>query len=612
MRSDLLSYYERELIYLRQMGAEFAGKYPKIASRLLLESNRCEDPHVERLLQGVALLAARLHLKLDDEFPEITQALLNIVFPHYTRPVPSMTIAELKVDPAKVRLSTCVKVPRETNLYTKSVGGVACRFRTCYDTDLWPIQVLDAQWRTPDRLDPPVRAPEAVAAVRVEIGCWPEVKFKDLGMDSVRLYLDGDGGMIHALYELLCNNCVEILLRNPKPGFRQSPISIPASNLRPVGFEENETLLPYSRRSFIGYRLLQEYFVFPEKFFFIDVNGLDILRGSTFEDRFEIIFLLSPYERQDRNEVLELGVSAKTFRLGCTPIINLFSHTAEPIRLDHTRHEYPVIPDVRRQNSLEVYSIDQVIGTNTDSPDAVSFDPVFSFSHNPGGKNAAFFHSARQEMLGASDGQTEVILTLVDLSGRVLELDGNTLTVRCTCSNAGLASKLPFGSEDGDFILDGTSTVHKVTAIRKPTPVLRYPLGRGILWRLISHLSLNYLSLVEDGREALQEILRLYHLSTASYADQQIDGITRIQSSRHFARIVSENGISHVRGVRVNMELDENKFVGAGVYLFASVLEHFLAQYVGLNSFSQLVATTRQRKDVLREWSPRSGNRILL
>jgi type VI secretion system protein ImpG len=612
VRNELLQYYERELSFLRQMGAEFADRYPKIASRLMLESNRCEDPHIERLLQGVALLAARLHVKLDDEFPEITQALLNIVFPHYTRPVPSMTIAELKIDPAKVRVSGRVAVPRESALYSKTVGGFACRFRTCYDTDLWPVRVVDAQWRTPDRLDPPLRAPEAVAAVRVELACWPEVKFRSLGLESLRFYLDGDSGLMHALYELLCNNCTEILLRNPKPGFRQSPVSIPPENLRPVGFADDEALLPYSRRSFTGYRLLQEYFAFPEKFFFVDVNGLDILQGSTFEDRLELIFLLSPYERQDRNELLELGVSGKTFRLGCTPIINLFSHTAEPIRLDHTRHEYPVIPDVRRPNSIEVYSIDQVTGTNTDNPETINYDPVFSFRHSPGKSNSAFFQASRQEMLGGSDGLTEMVLTLVDLSGQTLALEGNTLTVRCTCSNANLAARLPFGNEDGDFILDGSSTVHRVTAIRKPTPVLRYPLGRGTLWRLISHLSLNYLSLVEEGREALQEILRLYQLTPGSYVDQQIDGLTRIESGRHFARLVSENGISHVRGVRVRMELDEDKFVGAGVYLFASVLEHFLAQYVGLNSFSQLVLSTRQRKEVLREWSPRAGNRILL
>ncbi len=612
MRGELLSYYERELNFLRKMGADFGHKYPKIASRLLLEANRCEDPHVERLLEGVALLAARIHLKLDDEFPEITQALLNIVFPHYTRPVPSMSIAELIIDPAKVRLSTCISVPRNSDLHTKAISGLPCRFRTCYDVDIWPLRVTDAQWRTPDRLDPPLRAPESAAAVRIEVACHPGVKFKELGLRSLRFYLDGEGGLIHTLYELLCNNCTEVLLRDPQPRFRQRPVPLPPGSVTPAGFADSETVLPYSRRSFHGYQLLQEYFVFPEKFFFIDVNNLDSLGLGTFEDRAELIFLLSPYERAERNELLELGVSGKTFKLGCTPIVNLFPQTAEPIRLENTRHEYPVVPDVRRPNLMEVYEVESVLCMHQGSSERIPFDPIFSFRHSPRQKSSAFYHATRREMPGRPDGQTEMLLTVVDLSGEILRLDGDTLTVRCLCTNANLPSKLTFGNEEGDFLLESSSAVSRIIARRKPTPIVRYPVTGGAMWRLISHLSLNYLSLVEDGREALQEILRLYQLSSASYGDQQIDGITGLESRRHFARLVSENGISHVRGVRVEMELDEERFVGAGAYLFSSVIEHFLAQYVGLNSFSQLVVKTRQRKEFLREWSPRAGNRILL
>jgi type VI secretion system protein ImpG len=612
MRSELLSYYERELTYLRKMGADFAGKYPKIAGRLQLESNACDDPHVERLLEGVALLNARVHMKLDDEFPEITQSLLNIVFPHYTRPIPSMTVAEFSVDPQKLKMTSGVFIPRGAVLHSKPIGGAPCRFRNNYDVELWPLRVSGAQWRTPDRLDPPVRAPEAAAAVRIEITCWPDVHFATLGLKKLRFFLNGEGGIIHTLYELLANNCQQILLRDPRPKFRQRMIELPPGSLRPVGFAENESALPYPRRSFAGYRVLQEYFAFPEKFFFFDLHGLDILGAAGFEDRAEIILLLSPYERADRNELLEIGVSEKTFRLGCSPIVNLFPHTCEPIPVDHTKHEYPVIPDVRRPAGMEIFSVDQVAcstrGTNRVTP----IEPLFSLRHSIHGESQIFYHLSRRDVQGAADGRTEVFLSLVDLRGNPQEVDADTLVVRCTSTNASLPSRLPFGDETGDFNIDGFSTVHRIVALRKPSPTLHYPIGRGAMWRLVSHLSLNYLSLVEEGRIALQDILRLYQVPSGSYMDQQIEGITNLRSARQFARLVSENGITHVRGVKVEMQLDEDKFVGGGVYLFASIIEHFLAQYVAMNSFSQLKATTRQRKGALREWSPRAGNRFLL
>lgn len=611
MRSELLSYYERELSYFRKLGAEFADKYPKVAGRLQLEANACEDPYVERLLEGVSLLAARVHLRLDDDLPEITQALLNIVFPHYTRPLPSMSIAEFRVDPQRVKMTSKTVVPRGSTLYSKPVGGIPCRFRNTFDVEIWPLRVTGAQWRTPDRLDPPVRAPESAAAVRIELTCDPGVTFSTLGLDHLRFYLNGESGTIHALYELLANNCTEILVRDPRPKFRQRMLALPPGSLRAAGFSEDEAMLPYPRRSFAGYRLLQEYFALPEKFFFFDLDGLDILGAAGLEDRAEIIFLLSPYERADRNELLELGVSAKVFRLGCSPIVNLFPHTAEPIQLDHLRPEYPVIPDLRRPNALEIFSVDEVVRSNRKVNTSTVVNPLFSVRHGNGADNNVFYHLSRRTVAGSTDGRSEVYVSIVDLNGNPAETDTETLTVRCTCTNASLPSRLPFGDENGDFDLDAVATVHRVTALRKPTAPFRYATGRGTMWRLISHLSLNYLSLVEEGRDSLQEILRLYH-GSSPHIDRQIDGIAELRSDRHFARLVSDNGISHVRGVKVEMKLDEEKFVGGGVYLFASVIEHFLAQYVGMNSFSQLHVYTTQRKEALREWHPRAGNRILL
>ncbi|MGA2269584.1 MAG: type VI secretion system baseplate subunit TssF [Bryobacteraceae bacterium] len=613
MRDELLLYYERELTFLRQMGAQFADKYPKIASRLSLEPDKCEDPHVERLLEAFAFLAARVHLKIDDEFPEITEALLSIIYPHYIRPVPSMTIADFRVNPEQGQIGAGLKIPRGSVLSSRPVAGVPCKFRTCYDTYLWPLSIVAAEWKTPDRLQPAIKAPEAAAALRIELKCWHDITFEKLRPNPLRFFLNGESGLIHTLYELLCSRCTQIVARDPAPGSRVRPVQLRGEALRPVGFAEDEGMLPYPRRSFPGYRLLHEYFTFPDKFFFLDLTGLEAALASGFKDRVELIFLIAPFELADRRQALELGVTEKTFQTACAPAVNLFEQTAEPILLTERRFDYPIVPDIRRPNATEIFSVDEVVSVRPDTQEPVRFEPFYSYRHGLSGSRGQVFWMASRRPSGRRDDEgTEMFLSLVDLEQRPVAPDVDSLTVRLTCTNRDLPSRLPFGMESGDFELESGAPVHSILALEKPTPALRPPTGKASLWRLISHLSLNYLSLVSEGREALQEILKLYNFTNSSYSLKQIEGITELKSRPQFARIVSENGITFARGTRVDLELDEENFVGGGAYLFASVIEHFLGLYVTLASFSQLSASTRQRKEVLKLWPPRAGARILL
>ncbi len=611
MRDELLEYYESELSWLRQMGAEFAEKYPKVASRLVLGANTCDDPHVERLLEGFAFLAARVHLKLDDDFPEITESLLNVLYPHYLRPVPSMTVVEFAVDPAQGKLTDSLTIPRNSLLLSRPVDGVPCKFRTCYETKVSPVRVTQAKWRAPELLKPALKAPDAAAACSLELSCFPDVTFKALKLKSLRLYLNGEGALIHTLYELLLNNTLRIVVRNPDD-VKGRLIELPANSLRAVGFEKDEAILPFPRRSFTGYRLLQEYFAFPEKFFFLDLSGLEVLTSDIFTTKAEIVFLIAPFERSDRQQSLEINVSDKTFKLACSPVINLFEQGAEPVLLQQTRFEYPVVPDTRRRNALEIFSIDDVLTTSPDRREVTRYEPFYGSHHGRRAKVQTFWHASRRQSTRANDEGTEMFLSLVDSSGRSARVASDTLTVRCTCTNRDLPSRLPLGNESGDFELESGSAVKRIISLRKPTSSLRPPLRRGLQWRLISHLSLNYLSLVEEGRGALQDILRLYNFNDETSLERQISGIAAVKSQRHFARVVSEHGISFARGIRVEMEFDEELFVGSGIYLFASILEQFLGLYASLNSFSQLVLRTRQRKEVVREWRPRAGQKILL
>jgi len=262
-----------------------------------------------------------------------------------------------------------------------------------------------------------------------------------------------------------------------------------------------------------------------------------------------------------------------------------------------------------------VFQVNEVVSTAPGEEEVIKFEPFYSFRHGASrSKVQAFWHARRGPSGFRDDEGTEVTLSLVDLSCRPVRPDLDTLTVRTICSNRDLPSRLPFGNDTGDFEIDGASAVKSTVALIKPTDTLRSPNGKDSLWRLTSHLSLNYLSLVSEGREALQEILRLYNFTGSTYSERQISGIWSLESKRHFARVAEEGmaGVSFARGTLVDIEFDEDQFVGGGVYLFAAVLEYFLGLYVSINSFSQLRVRTRQRKEVLRQWLPRAGRKILM
>ncbi len=605
MRDEFVRYYNDELGYLRSMGQEFAREHPGIARGLLLLESDARDPHVERILDAFAFLSARIRLKIDDEFPEIIEALLTVLYPHYVRPLPSMAIAQMHIDPERGKLTSGYKVARGTPLFSAPVKGQECKFQTCYDTTLWPLEVKEAGYRGPGGLD--LKGTDAYGVFRLVIECAPEVALDKLELDSLRFFLQNNQPEVaHTVYELLLNNCTQILVRDPDRHRHPAHVLSPSS-LRPAGFGEDEGLLPYPRRSFLAYRLLQEYFAFPDKYMFVDLSGLRPVWASGYKRRAEILFLISQYEREERRESLEVRLDKDTFRLGCTPIINLFAKDCEPIALDQRKYEYPIVADLRRRATTGIYSVEQVSGINRAANTSVVYEPFYAYRHASIRDNSQQFWVVNRRQAEAQDDSPNLTLSIVDLSRRPIDPTEDSITVRALCTNRDLPSLLP----PGDFHMEGSSAVQRIHC-GKPTKPLYPPAGQATFWRLLSHLSLNYLSIVEDGREALQEILRLYNFSREPHLENQIQAIAALQSSRQFARVISEHGISFTRGMRVEIKFDEEKFAGTGVFLFAQVLERFLGLYVSINSYSQLVARTGQRKGVLREWPPRAGHRILI
>ena len=612
MSDELLHYYERELSFVRKTGVEFARRYPKIAARLQLEPTKSDDPHVERLLEGFALLAARVQHRLDADAPEVSEALLSLLYPQHVRPIPSMSLVQLSLDPTQGQLTSGFHVPRGAQLVSRPVSGSVCRFRTCYDTTVWPLTVTDARWMATHELRPPVQGGDAPSALRVELQPLPGLEVSDLELDRLRFHIRAESSVAATLYELLDHNCVRIVVRDPDQP-QLEPVVLPGSALQAVGFDDDQLMLPSPRPSFVAYGLLQEYFAFPEKYLFFDLTQLERVRGRGFSARMELLFLVTPFQREERRASLSHGLSAESIRLGCTPIVNLFERTAEPILMTQRRPEYLLIPDARQRTTTGIYSVDRVTGTGPGLPEPVPYLPFHAFRHASGGDAPQLIWNAhRRSRNWRTDEGTDVFLSFMDRSTRTAHPDEDIVSARVTCHNGDLPSRLSFGTAGTEFDLAEGGPIEKVVVLSQPTPAIEPPLGKPKLWRLLSQLSLNYGSLVDGGAKGLQEVLRLHNSGDAAAAEAQIRGVTKVEGAPCHSPIRTEQGLAFARGKQINIEFDEEEFAGSGVYLFAAVLDRFLGLYASLNSFSILVARSRQRRDVIREWPPRSGRKALV
>ena len=604
MADELLPYYNRELVYLTRLSAEFAERHPAVAGHLRISADTVEDPHVSRLLEGVAFLNARIRHKLDDEFPELTDALLGQLYPHYLAPLPSMAIVAFNPERD---LAEPLALPAGTLIETEAVGGEFCTFRTTQNVDLLPIEIEVAAL-TARPLLRSVNPAGSVSVLRLSLRCMtPEMTLAQVAPDSLRFFLRGAQAEALRLYELILNNTLAVAIADSSGDTK--PLVLSPAAIRPVGFGADEGLLPYRASSPIGYRLLTEYFAFPDKFLFFELSGLAAKLKQSAGRTFDIYVYLNRAA-----DDLERTVTAGSFALGCTPVVNLFHHRAEAISLTQTMTEYPIVPDSRRSNALEVYSVDSVTVTSR-SGEVRAYAPFFGLTHAGAmRRNARFWHSARRPSGGSNPG-SEVFLSFVDLDGDASQPADAVASVETTCFNRDLPGKLPFGGGRPYLrLVQEVSGVASLLCLTEPTSTLRLPSRKESAWRLISHLTLNHLSLVnqETGADALREILRLYDFRDAPDTRAMIDSMLSVKATRGTARAPDPTMAAMCHGLDVTIEFDEQRASGAGVFLLAAVLERFIALYASINAFTRLTATVKGRAGVLRTWAPRAGSLTLL
>ncbi|GMU22018.1 MAG: hypothetical protein AMXMBFR13_21060 [Phycisphaerae bacterium] len=572
------TYYQDELQYLREVGPEFARANPEIA-RLL--SDRGSDPDVERILEGVAFMCGRIRQKLDDELPELTASVMSLLWPHYLRPIPSMSILEFL--PEIEAMQAPLEVPAGAEFASVPIDGTRCRYRSCWPVTLRPWLLREARLET-----------ESARPLRLVLTfqCSAKAKLEGLDLNSVRVHLAGEPRTAFALYLLLGSHVEHVTVSDGSSRHDRREMQLPAESVQPAGLDRSEGVLPYPPHSFAGYRLLQEYFAFRNRFLFFDFRGLQ--RAVAALELTETLQIAVTFNRRLDSPPM---VSTENVRLHCVPIINLFEHPADPIRLRQDRTEYLVLPSksgVEDRRHLEVYSVDHVQGlVRTENLQSREYQPFYSFEHSAGrttGLGGCYYQTHVVPNVTGGDPRlgTDTYVSLVsggDLRGLP---DEETISIDLTCTNR----HLPLELRAGD-ITERTDSSPPNTRFRnliKPTPTVCPPLGRQLHWRLISHMSLNYVSLTNAGH--FKELLRVYdfqseHDAQRALAHQRmLDGILSMRSS--FGERMVRG--APLRGSQVDLELHEDHFAGEGdAYLFARILDRFLGLYTTINAYTQLI-----------------------
>jgi type VI secretion system protein ImpG len=624
MDPRLLRYYNEELRHLREMGAEFSQAFPKIAARLGIEGLEVTDPYVERLLEGFAFLAGRVQLKLDAEFPRFTQRLLEIVYPQFLAPIPSMLIARMEPELGDPSLAGGSRIPRASTLTSRAgkSGATACEFRTAHDLMLWPLELVHAEYFTHAADLPMASLPEwrrYRAGLRLRLRATAGLDFAAIALQDLQLHFTGVDEIAYRLHELVCGHALGLLVQPATRGSGRWQ-ALDGECVESVGFDDSHALLPQSLRGFEGYRLLQEYFAFPQRFLFVDFKDIGPAMRQIGGSEIEIVVLFS---RPD--PALQQAVDVNCLALHCVPAINLLERRCDRIHITPETHDYQVVPDRTRPQDFEVHSLIEVQGYGVGVDSEWRFLPFYSAFHSEDRQHEAYYTVQREPRLMTNvqqrDGPrtsylgTEVYLAVVDAHEAPFSNELRQLGVRALCTNRDLPILMPVGQSGGDLTLGTPGPVREIAVVKSPSRPLSALREGNVAWKLINQLSLNHLSLLdtdaEQGAAALRQILRLYAPTGDAGAQRQVDGVRSVKMKPVVRRLPMAGPITFGRGVDIAVEVDDLAFEGGSAFLLGCVLERFVARHVSINSFTQLRLLSPARGEILAG-APRCGARPVL
>lgn len=608
MNDELLKYYNRELAFVRHQGKDFAEKYPKVAGRLKLSEDNIEDPHVSRLIESFAFLTANIRQKLDDSFPELTDALLGQMLPDYQAPIPSLSVIKLEAE----NLSTTgVVIPRKSEAESNVEDMKKCSFQTCYETYLWPLEITKAQFESAPFIAPKQKWNEPAKSIfTLELtGEYEGVSLFETNLNTLRVFINGQWHHTLKVYELLFKHCIGIAFDNGDEGVQY----LSGNEISTVGFGSDDAVVPYSQRSSASYRLLVENFIFPEKFRFFELTNIQNCLPKK-SNKSKIYIYLDTHSAE-----LEKQVNTDTFLLGCVPIINMFEQELEPVRPEISEYEYKLSPRYTDAEISEVINVTEVTAFDHKG-NKQKVTPFYGQTHPKyQDHNNLFWHMRREATLwvgGYAEAGTETYLSLVDASfdNAVLHQDeiNTVVTVRAMCSNRNLPASLPFGDSELGFSLPKHGDIIKnVKCLIPPTHAVRPVLGDSTRWQLVNHLTLGTFT-GEGATERLKDVLRLYDFKASPQTKGLIDNIFSVEIQPSTARVVQKGRVSFANGSDITVTFANDDFAGSGMFFFATVLERFFAQFAAINSFTRLSLKLKEQDGVYHQWPARVGGVALL
>lgn len=581
--NEVLDYYLRELSWLREQGQQFAHRYPKVGARLDLHGGESRDPHTEQLIESVAFLTARIKRDIDAEYPQVATSLLENLCPSLLAPIPSMTVVQMQLDGAQGKVTAGLRIPRHSALVASADSGDEVRFRTAWETTLWPLDIADAQV-------------DDDGCIALRVVTQPGSELSELELDTLRVHVAGDWGTVATLYESLAARLRHILVER-QDGVVQR---LPAAACTRVGFDPDHAVLPQAPGAHPAYALLQEYFAFPRKFHFFDIAGLRALKlaGNEFTLRLDV----GGSSRKLRQ------LSAANFRLGCVVAVNLFPRTSEPVQIDHTQHEVLLVGDRAREAATEIHTIEQVTASDPGSDRPLPIPQFSSLDHFNPPRDGVYWAARRERSLRRDITGTDVFLSFVDQRNTRRASASPVIYARTLCTSRGLAEQVtPQTRIRGEGIPGGL----RIGCLVEPSPQRNPPLDADTVWRLASLLTLNHESLAggSTGRDRLREMLALF--ASDQHRDlEQIRGIAGLEARAVTRQIGRDAWRGHCRGTGIRLELDADAFVGSSAVLFSAVLAHFFALYTTVNSFVEL-GLWRGDECIVR-WKPMAGAQELV
>ena len=582
MKKKSSEYFNHELALLREHGKRFAKRYPSLAPML---NGRSSDPDVERLIESAAYLTAILKEKLDGDLPEVINELTDILFPHFSRDIPSSTIIQFSPN---TLLKETITIKKNSTVSSRAIEGTRCNYSTTRDIKIYPLKILQVT-----RRDASGKPTEIIISFELN-----GITISDLDIDQIHLYLSGEHKEALELYFLLLKKINKIILRNSND--QKQSVQLGYQHIKPVGFSSKDTLLPYPSNTFPGYRILQEYFHCPDKFLFVDITGFDKWKNRGQGFHFDIIFVLK------ENEKPSFKINEDDFSLFAVPAINIFKHEADPIRLDHKNSEYLVRPSGREPSHYNVYTIRNVKGFTKGSANQIIYQPFQMFLHqNAAEKGYTYQTKQKKSPLNKT---VDTYISVAYPPGKSIEIA--TISLEILCTNGHLANRL--NKNEITYTTGSTPEYVSFKNITTPTGNIDSPAGDNLLWKFISHLSLNYISI--SNADNFQQILNLYNLESVRDRSVFLANQKRIHGIRALSSTPSDRLVQGVlmRGRKLELEIKSENFSGTGdMFLFCSILDYFLGIYASLNSFTHLIAFDLSTGEKFK-WPARIGEKFLI